>query len=103
VISSAKIENTLAFLPNFWKSFSKLWQKPDFYSLFGIFPTESRIKTIFINKIPPKVDEFTILCSVSAGKPFETLSAEFSSPPTFQNNREPCNSHIITKRRNGKN
>jgi hypothetical protein len=47
VISSAKIENTLAFLPNFWKSFSKLWQKPDFYTLFGIFSDRKSNKNNF--------------------------------------------------------
>jgi hypothetical protein len=88
-------KNFSFFLTNFWKSFIKLWQKTDFYTLFGTFPTESRIKTIFMNKIPPKVDEFSILHSVSPGKPFETLyakilrlSAEFSSSPNFENNRE---------------
>jgi hypothetical protein len=43
-----------------------------------------------------KIDEFSILCSVSTENSYKALSAkifrlsaEFLSPPTFQNNREP--------------
>jgi len=71
-------------------------RNPVLGALFAIFPAESQVKTPFGNKISQKVDEFSILCSVSCGKLYEALSvkifrlsAEFLAPPTFQNNREP--------------
>lgn len=63
----------------------------------GTNPPVSRIKTFSIHKISQKIDEFSIRCSVSLEKLYEELSAnifrlsaEFSAPPTLQNNREPC-------------
>jgi hypothetical protein len=56
----------------------------DFHALFAIFPAESRIKTFFIDKLSLEVDEFSILCSVSAGKSYEKLSAEFYPLPLFK-------------------
>jgi hypothetical protein len=59
-------------------------------ALFAIFLEESQIKTLSINKILQKVDEFSTICSVSAEKLYKALSAkhfrpfaEFSAPPTF--------------------
>jgi hypothetical protein len=44
---------------------------------------ETGIKTLSVNKISQKVNEFSILYSVSAGKSYEALSADFLTPSHF--------------------
>jgi hypothetical protein len=44
---------------------------------------ETGIKTLSVNKISQKVNEFSILYSVSAGKSYEALSADVLAPSHF--------------------
>jgi hypothetical protein len=73
---SAKIFNI--FCQIFGNLLVNYGRNPIFIHYSAFFPTENRIITIFMNIIPPTVDQFSILCSVSPGKPCETLSAKFS-------------------------
>jgi len=66
-------------------------RSPVLGALFAIFPAESQVKTLFGSKIRQKVDEFSILCSVSFENLYEALSvkifrlsAEFLAPPLFK-------------------
>jgi hypothetical protein len=64
-------QNFKYFLRNFLQPRGKFWQKPGFLTLFALFLAESQIKTLSANKISQKVDNFSILCSVSARKSYE--------------------------------